>query len=70
MKRLDLDAARSKQKKNKMLNSQHNTPVAMTDVSSFFPILSRSVRLVEAEHLQMKVKEKQNRSYLHLNSFS
>jgi hypothetical protein len=36
MKRLDLDAARSKQKKNKMLNSQHNTPVAMTDVSSFF----------------------------------
>jgi len=49
MKRLDLDAARSKQKKNKMLNSQHNTPVAMNDVSSFcFSILLRSVRLINA----------------------
>jgi hypothetical protein len=30
MKRLDLDAAKSKQKKNKMLT---NTPIAMADVS-------------------------------------
>jgi hypothetical protein len=30
MKRLDLDAAKSKQKKNKMLN---NGPTAMADVS-------------------------------------
>jgi hypothetical protein len=35
MKRLDLDAARSKQKKNKMFNSQSNTPAAMVDVSIF-----------------------------------
>ncbi|CAF4086818.1 unnamed protein product, partial [Rotaria sp. Silwood2] len=31
MKRLDLDAARSKQKKNKMLNRDSTTPVAMAD---------------------------------------
>lgn len=33
MKRLDLDAARSKQKKMKMINSQSSAPVAMADSS-------------------------------------
>jgi hypothetical protein len=36
MKRLDLDAAKSKQKKNKMIT---NGPTAMVDVSSTYRLL-------------------------------
>ena len=38
MKRLDLDAARSKQKKNKMLSGQSSASVPMADVSIFFSL--------------------------------
>jgi len=42
MKRLDLDAAKSKQKKNKMLG---NAPVAMADVSRILFLTNGNVLL-------------------------
>lgn len=42
MKRLDLDAAKSKQKKNKMLG---NAPVAMADVSRILFLINGNVLL-------------------------
>jgi hypothetical protein len=51
MKRLDLDAAKSKQKKNKMLS---NTPTAMADVNKTSLLLI--IHLLSNEFLEFRCR--------------